>query len=116
MGTDTPRRTGTLKNFSAVIFLGASTYGLPIGCGMWSPSDQGEPIASVVQADALAPIIPAAKPAVGYLPGTSAVSAAGGYEYTIPLDVPPGRAGMEPHLALRYASGAGVESTGAGWS
>ncbi|NUQ79833.1 MAG: hypothetical protein HUU21_40540, partial [Polyangiaceae bacterium] len=44
------------------------------------------------------------------------MSASGGYEYSIPLDVPPGRAGMQPKLALRYSSGAGIDNMGAGWS
>jgi hypothetical protein len=97
---------------------------VPVGCGVFSPSDQGEAIATVTQAkvtnappwSALDPIIPASKLATGYLPGASSVSGSGGFEHSIPLDVPPGRAGMQPSLALRYSSGAGVDVLGAGWS
>src|SRR5690242_17419850 len=40
---------------------------------------------------------------VGYLPGAGAVTAGGEYQYTLPIDVPDGRAGMEPDVALRYS-------------
>ncbi|MBK8254385.1 MAG: hypothetical protein IPK82_17165 [Polyangiaceae bacterium] len=48
------------------------------------------------------PILPSA--AVGYLPGQAGVSSDGAATYTIPLDVPAGVAGMEPHLAINYSS------------
>lgn len=46
------------------------------------------------------------------------VSAQGNYQTSIPIVVPPGRAGMQPSLALRYDSGASkrVSAVGAGWS
>ncbi|MEP7120147.1 MAG: RHS repeat-associated core domain-containing protein, partial [Byssovorax sp.] len=53
---------------------------------------------------------------VGYLPGGPEVSPTGEMTYTLPLDVPPGVAGMEPHLALRYSSSAGSGPIGRGWS
>ncbi|MEZ4310013.1 MAG: FG-GAP-like repeat-containing protein [Polyangiaceae bacterium] len=56
---------------------------------------------------------------VGYLPGSGAVTATGDYEYTLPIDVPEGRAGMAPEVALRYSSRGGAASNGllgVGWS
>jgi RHS repeat-associated protein len=52
----------------------------------------------------------------GYLAGASSVSPSGAYTYRLPIDVPPGRAGVEPTLALTYASGAGDGPLGVGWS
>ena len=59
------------------------------------------------------PILPGAS--VGYLPGSGSVTPQGGYTYTLPLEVPAGRAGMQPSLALSYASG-GNGVLGVGWS
>jgi len=56
---------------------------------------------------------------VGYLPGGGTVTAAGDYEYTLPIDVPDGRAGMAPRVALRYSSRGGNQANGVagvGWS
>ena len=53
---------------------------------------------------------------LGYLPGSGEVSAQGAYTYTIPLEVPAGRVGMQPALALTYSSGAGNGILGVGWS
>jgi hypothetical protein len=46
------------------------------------------------------------------------VSTSGAFGYSIPIDVPPGRLGMTPALALSYASGASRTdgAAGAGWS
>ncbi|APR76792.1 Rhs family protein [Minicystis rosea] len=46
---------------------------------------------------------------VGGTPGTFAVTPTGQATYRIPLDVPPGRAGMKPSLAISYVSPAGAE-------
>jgi RHS repeat-associated protein len=52
---------------------------------------------------------------VGYLPGSGAVSAAGTAQYSVPLLVPPGRAGMQPALSIEYASGNGNGLLGVGF-
>jgi hypothetical protein len=53
---------------------------------------------------------------VGYLPGGGSITAAGDYTYTLPIQVPDGRAGMQPHVALQYSSRGGSGLLGAGWS
>src|SRR5689334_3236903 len=50
------------------------------------------------------------------LPGRGGVGADGQFQYELPIDVPPGRDGMAPSLALHYSSGAGNGALGVGWS
>jgi RHS repeat-associated protein len=61
---------------------------------------------------------PTADPALnfGATPGHFAVSDSGGSNYSIPIEVPPGRAGIEPHLELAYSSTTANGTLGAGWS
>jgi len=63
----------------------------------------------------LTPLVAAASP-VGSLDGTPSVGADGAARYTIPLQVVPGRAGVEPSLALSFSSRAGNGELGVGWS
>jgi RHS repeat-associated protein len=53
---------------------------------------------------------------IGTLPGNFAVDSDGGATYSIPIQVPPGTAGMAPCLALAYNSGEGNDLVGMGWS
>jgi len=53
---------------------------------------------------------------VGALKGQFAVGGDGAATYTIPIDIPKGRAGMEPKLSINYSSNAGNGPLGVGWS
>jgi len=48
--------------------------------------------------------------------GQFSVSERGSAMYSVPIEVPPGRAGIEPSLAIRYASTTGNGALGVGWS
>jgi RHS repeat-associated protein len=62
------------------------------------------------------PPSPARPPAgAGKIDGAFSVSETGEARYTIPLIAPPGRAGMEPRLALTYSSNAGQSIVGVGF-
>lgn len=60
--------------------------------------------------------IEAAVAAVGVTSGNFDVNPQGAASYSIPISVPPGTAGMEPKLSLRYTSGGGNGLIGVGWS
>jgi len=53
---------------------------------------------------------------VGTAPGQLSVDPTGQAIYQIPIDVPPGIAGMEPQLSISYGSLAGNGSLGKGWA
>jgi len=55
-------------------------------------------------------------PVPGAVPGSFSVSARGKAVYSVPLAVPPGRAGMEPAISLTYNSAEGNGLVGVGWS
>ena len=52
----------------------------------------------------------------GKTPGQFNVSPVGAAQYSIPIWVPPGPKGIQPHLAISYDSNAGVGPLGIGWS
>jgi RHS repeat-associated protein len=104
----------------------AATLTVLAGSGPWAqPSTSLDPNAPPLPGRNAPPlpgrmVLPATPIAVGasvgYLPGSWDVSPAGQFTYSIPLDVPAGRAGMQPTLSLVYSSGAGNGLLGVGWS
>jgi RHS repeat-associated protein len=65
------------------------------------------------------PLTPQAAPsavAVGATHGDFSVSDRGSATYVVPIEVPPGRQGIEPGLSVRYSSSTGNGALGVGWS
>ena len=60
------------------------------------------------------PIVPASSD--GYMPSSWAVTPKGEFNFIVPLEAPPGRAGMMPAVSLAYTSGSGNGVAGVGWS
>ena len=52
---------------------------------------------------------------VGALKGEFSVSDQGSAEYSVPIEVPPGRAGMEPALTIQYSGSRSNGDVGVGW-
>ncbi len=52
---------------------------------------------------------------VGAVKGAFSVTEQGTSEYTVPIEVPPGRAGIEPNLTLTYLASRANEDVGVGW-
>ncbi len=71
----------------------------------------------VLHASLLALTLPAIAATVpGSTPGDFSVTSGGSANYRIPIQVPPGVAGMEPRLSLIYDSQSDNGSVGVGWS
>src|SRR4051812_2835889 len=98
----TPRRLAALMSTVLALSLVATSptraYAAPLPGGA-----PGIPAPLAVPAQ---PIVGAVG-SVGYLPGSWNVTPAGAFDYSIPLDVPAGRAGVQPQLSLHYDSGSG---------
>ena len=60
-------------------------------------------------------LLPSTTSNVGALKGQFAVSDEGSPQYTVPIEVPPGRAGMEPALSLNYSGSHLNQDEGVGW-
>ncbi len=79
----------------------------------------GDPAANLQPADLTATGVlqnhPGHDPTVGMLAGEGGTSG-GAATYAIPINVPPGRSGMQPGVSLSYHSRAGNGAPGMGWS
>jgi len=73
---------------------------------------QSDPV-TVPDATLVSPIVPANE-AVGAVEGSAGVSG-GAANYSIPIALPPGRAGMQPSVSLNYSSRSGNGIAGVGW-
>ena len=94
MDRDTPKRA---LSFLVLIFTLAAL--LPSGVLIADPGDKTSPV-----------ILP------GTLAGDFSVDSSGGASYTVPIQVSPGTAGMQPAVFLQYSSQAGSNTMGRGWS
>jgi RHS repeat-associated protein len=114
-----------LRSLSAAsLALALATCGVRGHSGAGDPSPNTGPAMSgeVQRSSALATrpttgVPPRATTAVvGELPGSGWVGHDGAYHYRIPIEVPAGRAGMAPSLALTYSSQGGNGPVGVGFS
>jgi RHS repeat-associated protein len=89
---------------------------MALGLAACAPVPEEAPVAAqrALTAGASGQIV-ATQP-VGRVPGQMTVSADGSANYAIPIEVPSGRAGVQPELALRYNSRAGNGPLGVGWA
>jgi len=53
---------------------------------------------------------------VGSVAGSAGVNSMGQATYSIPIDVPPGTAGMVPHISIEYNSSNSIGTLGKGWN
>jgi hypothetical protein len=100
------RRSLRLFRTGAFLFLLTFLAVMPGGCQCApSPPDADR-----------TPLPPSPGQAVGATRGDFSVSASGQPQYTLPITVPPGRAGLEPHLALVYSGSRKRSTLGRGFS
>lgn len=104
----------------SVAFFAASCSGPRVGADASSPTRARTPdfdpssattLSTGTSSTALEPSTP-----VGTLAGALSVSQSGTAQYRVPIEVTPGRAGMQPDLALSYDSGRGAGIAGHGWT
>src|SRR5262249_12493781 len=66
--------------------------------------------------DAVVPTGPAGSQTPGKVDGTLDVTSDGALTYTVPLELPPGRAQLAPNLGLTYNSRQGLGPYGTAWN
>ncbi|WP_374568761.1 NBR1-Ig-like domain-containing protein, partial [Ideonella sp.] len=88
--------------------------------GTWFGSKSTNKVVKVLKENAPIPvdITPPhlTNPDAGSLPGELSVNNAGAATYSIPIEVPPGTAGLKPNLSISYSSQGGNGPLGLGWS
>lgn len=113
------RARGRLRRLQLMVLL------VVLSVLQWSPTEAvatGPLLAQGSRAGAVGRLAPPGTPitgspaSVGYLPGGWEVASDGSFTYNIPLDVPPGRAGMAPPLSLEYSANGGDGPLGVGWT
>lgn len=89
------------------------------GSGQCEASGSGQPPLVVHDSDGEPIDIPVLPPTpttpVGAVDGKFSVSDEGSAQYSVPISVPPGRAGIEPVLSLRYGGTKASGEAGIGW-
>nr|WP_307727775.1 RHS repeat-associated core domain-containing protein [Massilia sp. TS11] len=111
--TWTPPRAGyytiNSASYNGTTLLAVSS-GVRVGVGV----DTGPSSSAPLAVSSSAPYLGNAN--AGTLPGSLGVSPGGAATYGIDIVVPPGAAGVQPHLSLQYDSQAGNGLVGLGWS
>jgi RHS repeat-associated protein len=83
-------------------------------------SESGECRTTITKAAPPAEIVPGLESVptspIGSIDGSYGVSDRGTATYRIPIEVPPGRAGLQPAISLNYDSGLGDSNLAKGWS
>jgi len=105
---DEPRGAGeTRTKHEAVLFETPAPAGFEIGAAV--RGNLANPMAAAESATV------ATQP-YGTIPAASAVTSDGEFTYDVALKLPPGRAGLQPSVGLRYGSRSGNGALGIGWT
>ena len=96
----------------AVLYLQAQTAS---GTNAYSSDISLGSVSTTTSAPQMVAALPAAT-TIGATPGNADVSASGSAQYSIPIQLPRGTAGLTPDLALTYSSGSGNGLVGVGWN
>lgn len=98
----------------AVLYLQAQT---PDGSNYYSGDITQGSVSATVSNPQMVASVPAAPPnTVGATVGSADVTANGAAQYTLPITLPTGTAGLTPELTLSYSSTAGNGMLGMGWN
>ena len=95
-----------------VVFWGGSVMALPVGLELGPVC----PLPGEVADPFTAPLAKGETSSAGRIGGRFSATKAGEARYEAPIEVPPGRAGMEPKLSITYDSAAGDGPLGVGFA
>lgn len=105
---------GCMPGLTCTPLGGTSTASVCQGPGV-TFTDKPRPFQDL-PSDGIVPSAPSGQSAAGRLTGSPSVDATGAFTYRIPIELPAGRAGVQPHLALNYSSSEGNGLLGVGWN